>query len=142
MRIVRSCGLLVVGLVTLAACGRGQPADGQPQGEMRPEDASRIRPLPPIGITVTPKVQSGKLVEMEVRWKASPLAKILAYDVFSKKEGEGSFRKLQRVKSPLFIDKLLLQESAEYAVSAVDIYGNSSRLSQPVKAEGNPTNQR
>jgi fibronectin type 3 domain-containing protein len=86
-------------------------------------------------------MEAGRLVGISIRWKASPLAKIVAYEVYRRTEN-GTFRRLKRVKDNAFIDKTSRDATTQYAVAAIDIYGNSSRLSAPISARQDPSSTR
>ena len=122
------------GVVILAAVGvwqlAAQERKSAPVIPVTPEatvdDASRVRPGPPVGIKA--KLDANSVV---LSWKAIPLEKIVGYEVYRRVD-EGRFLKLTQVKEPIFVDKNVPKGLIEYAVTAVDMFANKSPLSKPV----------
>jgi hypothetical protein len=91
--------------------------------ELTPTTAAKIPPFPPTKVAVKSEGRRST-----VTWQASPVDTVVKYRIYRKMPGEKRLIKIGETDTSRFVDPATTR-GAEYAVTAVNVYGAETPLS-------------
>lgn len=95
-----------------------------PSSELNANQAAKIKPPPPSGVTV--QVKDKRIL---VDWQTSGLTTVVSYNVY-RKVGTGVFEQIGSTSAPPFTDSKAPAGQAFYTVTAVSYRSGESRFSE------------